>query len=90
MKKIFITMVLFTGIFTAAAQDTFEHLIFLARLDTSQVMGNLSPSSGNGVAGLTYHDDSLWIDMTVNGLTGPIIASHIHTGYARKQRRRCV
>lgn len=64
----------------AHAQESFGGLMFSARLDTIQQEGHLwVPSSGNAVAGFSYHDDTLWFDLTANGLTGPIISAHIHS-----------
>jgi plastocyanin len=65
----------------AFPQGSFRDLIFSAFLDTSQVVGILNvPSQGRGVAGLAFHGDSLYVNVTVNGLTGPITDAHIHEG----------
>ncbi|MBK7029426.1 MAG: CHRD domain-containing protein [Bacteroidales bacterium] len=66
--------------FSSWAQESFGGLMFSARLDTTQHEGQLwVPSSGNAVAGFSHHDDTLWFEITANGLTGPITAAHIHS-----------
>jgi len=81
MKRLLYLSILLTGMILANAQTPFEDIMFSARLDTLQAHNTLVvPSSGNGSSGFSYHNDSLWFDLTVNGLTGPITASHIHLG----------
>jgi len=81
MKKIGVTLLILTCVIVANAQTSFRDIMFSAKLDTAQAHGTLiHTSSGNGMAGFSYHDDTLWFDITVNGLTGPITASHIHHG----------
>jgi hypothetical protein len=54
--------------------------MFSARLDTAQQQGGLQhTSSGNGVGAFSYHNDTLWFDLTANGLTGAITTAHIHS-----------
>jgi hypothetical protein len=81
MKRTISIFLLFLSITIVQGQSPFRDLMFSARLDTVQSQGTLViPSAGNGNAGFSYHDDTLWFDITVNGLTGPITAAHIHQG----------
>jgi plastocyanin len=62
-------------------QEAFRNLIFSAILDTAQITHDLNvPSMGRGVAGLTFVDNKLFVNLTVNGLTGPVTNAHIHVG----------
>lgn len=80
MKKLLLIPVLIVALLPVKAQESFGGLMFSARLDTTHQEGNLLvPSSGNGVGGFSYHDDTLWFDITANGLTGPITTAHIHS-----------
>ena len=80
MKKIILIALIAIAAQTLRAQESFGGLMFSARLDTTHQEGNLIvPSSGNGVAGFSYHDDTLWFAITSNGLTGPITTAHIHS-----------
>ena len=65
----------------AYSQGSFQDLIFSAVLDTGQVTGSLPvPSQGRGIAGLAFHGDSLYVNVTVNGLTGPVTDASIREG----------
>jgi len=80
MKRALLISIIAITFLSSRAQESFGGLMFSARLDTAQQVGNLSvPSSGNGIAGFSYHDDTLWFKITANGLTGPILAAHIHS-----------
>ena len=80
MKRILLISIWAIAILPSKAQKSFGGLMFSAILDTTQSSGSINvPSSANGVAGFTYHNDSLWFDITANGLTGPITTAHIHT-----------
>ena len=80
MKRILLISILAVAILPSKAQESFGGLMFSAILDTTQSSGSINvPSSAHGVAGFTYHNDTLWFDITANGLTGPITTAHIHT-----------
>ena len=80
MKRILLLAIIAIAIQPLRAQESFGGLMFSARLDTTHNESNLVvPSSANGVAGFSYHDDTLWFDITANGLTGPITSAHIHS-----------
>lgn len=79
MKRILLLSFIAMAFLPLRAQVSFGGLMFSARLDTvEQPGGLLVASSGNGIAGFSYHNDTLWFDITANGLTGPITAAHIH------------
>lgn len=61
------------------AQDTLRGLVFSAILDTTQQDTLSATTSASGVAGFLYRDDSLKLNITVNGLTGPITEVGIHS-----------
>jgi hypothetical protein len=65
-------------VLAAQAQQSFGPLMFSAKLDTTQEGSLAVLSSGRGMAGFTFENDTLWFDITANGLTGPITAAHIH------------
>jgi len=79
MKRLLLLTLIAMAILPLRAQESFGGLMFSAKLDTAQQVGTLAvPSSGNGMAGFSFHNDTLWFDITSNGLTGPITAAHIH------------
>jgi len=79
MKKLILLSIIATIILPSWAQESFGGLMFSARLDTTQESSPGVPSSANGVAGFSFHNDTLWFDITANGLTGPITGAHIHS-----------
>jgi len=82
MKKIlFLLGFCITIQLSVKSQEAFRDLVFSARLDTIQQPHVLStPSDARGVAGLTLSEDRLYVSVSVNGLTGPILNAHIHDG----------
>jgi hypothetical protein len=80
MKKALLFLIIAITFLSSRAQESFGGMMFSAKLDTAQQDGNLLVASkGNGIAGFSYHNDTLWFQITANGLTGPIITAHIHT-----------
>lgn len=79
MKKLLLLSIFCIGILQVWAQESYGLLMFSARMDTAQE-GNLDAiSSARGIAGFSFHNDTLWFDITASGLTGPITGAHIHT-----------
>lgn len=60
------------------------YLHFDAMMDTAQETTPVTGGAAIGQAGmkLNYSFDTLWYDVQVNGLTGPITAAHFHKGEA--------
>ena len=84
MKKITLLLVIFTLIsIPLLSQEAFQNLIFSAGLDAAQQPHELAVASeGRGVAGITLADGRPVVNVTVNGLTGPITGAHMHEGKA--------
>ena len=55
---------------------------FIARLDAAQEVHTVSPDTATGTGSFTLTDAGLAFNVTVEGLSGDIVAAHFHKGAA--------